>query len=75
MRLRFGRRDRPEETPAGEPAASGTAPPPAQSTAGIGQAAPSGEPGVGLSPAIESFKAASDAVRAREAAQTPPRAH
>ena len=75
MRLRFRRGDRSEETPAGEPAASGAAPPLAQSAAGVGQAAPAGAPGAGLSPAIESFKAASDAVKAREAAQASPRAH
>jgi hypothetical protein len=76
MRLGFGRKGRSEEAPASAPAAPATVPPLAQSAAGAAQAAPAGVPGVGRSPAIESFKAASEAVKAREAAQTPPpRAH
>jgi hypothetical protein len=73
MRLRLRRKGATEEAPASKPAASVTVPPLAQSAGGAGQAAPPGAPSVGTSPAIESFKAASEAVKAREAAQSRPR--
>jgi hypothetical protein len=69
VRLRFGRRKGSEQAPAGEPAASATVPPLAQGALAAPQAAPAGSPSGSGDPAIESFEAASEAVKAQEAAQ------